>query len=425
MYVADDAVRPVSMATPARGFAWVIFGLVLALMVVNFVDRQVVVSMFPHLAREWALSDRELGALASIVALVVALLTIPLSYLVDRLPRLQALATMGFVWSAATMAGALAASYAQLLTLRGLVGVGEAAYGAAAAALVATLFPERQRSTMLAAFLSAALLGSVLGVALGGVVATRWGWRTAFMVAGAPGLALALALAVAARSRAGRAAAALTAPALRASVRQALRAVSSSRTLLMSSLATGAQLVMVSSILAWTPSFLVRYHGLAPDMAALVAAALVSLSAGGSIVVGALADRATARMPRARPIAASLAALASALFLWPAFLAGIAPSWQLAALAMCALVMGGTIGPSGAMAIDVAPASLRVTFASVAACIQGGLGLATGPILAGVISDRHGLAAAFKVLPFFSLLAAGLFVVAARHYLRDVARARG
>ena len=57
----------------------------------------------------------------------------------------------------------------------GVVGLGEAAYGTVGAALIATLFPVRMRSSVLGAFFLAGILGSVLGVVLGGVIAAALG----------------------------------------------------------------------------------------------------------------------------------------------------------------------------------------------------------------------------------------------------------
>jgi MFS family permease len=99
---------------------------------------------------------------------------------------------MALVWSAATITCAYATSYEQLLGARAVVGLGEAAYGSAGAALLATLFPVRMRSTVLGAFLAAGLMGSVLGVVLGGVIAERWGWQAGFGAVGIPGLLLAV-----------------------------------------------------------------------------------------------------------------------------------------------------------------------------------------------------------------------------------------
>jgi MFS family permease len=77
-----------------------------------------------------------------------------------------------------------------LLGARSVVGLGEAAYGTVGAALLASLFPMRMRSTVLGAFLAAAMMGSVLGVMLGGFIADRWGWQAGFGAVGIPGLFL-------------------------------------------------------------------------------------------------------------------------------------------------------------------------------------------------------------------------------------------
>ena len=73
-----------------------------------------------------------------------------------------------------------------------MVGLGEAGYGSVGAALIASHFPSRMRGALLAGFFASASVGSVLGVMLGGVIASRWGWQAAFGVVGVPGLVLAL-----------------------------------------------------------------------------------------------------------------------------------------------------------------------------------------------------------------------------------------
>src|SRR4051812_7325981 len=121
-------VKSVASERPAdRRYAWTVFGILFALMVVDYVDRQVVVSMFPHLKRHWTLSDAQLGALVSIISTTVALGTIPLSLLADRWSRVKSIFLMAIVWSCATIACAFAESYMQLLYARAAVGLGEAA----------------------------------------------------------------------------------------------------------------------------------------------------------------------------------------------------------------------------------------------------------------------------------------------------------
>src|SRR5215471_13567742 len=174
-----------------RRYAWAVFGILFALLAVNYMDRQVIVSMFPHLKAQWALSDGQLGGLVSIVSIMVALVGVPLALLADRWSRVKSIFLMALVWSLATLSCAFAGSYAQLLGARSVVGVGEAAYGTVGAALIATLFPVRMRSSVLGGFFMAAILGSVLGVVLGGVIAERWSWHAGFGAVGIPGLVLA------------------------------------------------------------------------------------------------------------------------------------------------------------------------------------------------------------------------------------------
>src|SRR6478672_2550656 len=50
-----------SRSAPKR---WAVFAILFALMVVDYLDRQVVVSMFPHLKAQWNLSDSELRGAA-------------------------------------------------------------------------------------------------------------------------------------------------------------------------------------------------------------------------------------------------------------------------------------------------------------------------------------------------------------------------
>ncbi len=152
MHIAE--FDPADHRPVARRTAWTVFTVLFLLMVVDYVDRQVVVSMFPHLKAQWTLSDSQLGALVSVVSVTVALGAVPLSLLADRWSRVKSIFLMALVWSLATITCAFAGSYLQLLGARSAVGLGEAAYGTVGAALIASLFPPRMRSTVLGAFLA-------------------------------------------------------------------------------------------------------------------------------------------------------------------------------------------------------------------------------------------------------------------------------
>jgi predicted MFS family arabinose efflux permease len=409
---------------PPRHYAWTVFAIVFALMVFDYVDRQVVVSMFPHLKAHWSLSDRELGALVSVVSITVALGTIPLSLLADRWSRVKSMFVMAVVWSLATVSCAFAEHYGQLFGARALVGLGEAAYGSAGAALLATLFPVRMRSTVLGAFLAAGLLGSVFGVVLGGVIAQHWGWQAGFGAVGIPGLALAFLFLLVVRDYKTvalpdrRAANGALAPRLAA--RAIVAALLRPRTALVTCIGAGLQLVMVSTSYAWLPSYFNRIYGLAPDAAGLKTGVVVLIGGVGAIVWSIVADRASARYPRARLIVPALCGVLTALFMGIAFAILPPGPAQFALIMAGAATMTGTIGPVAAVVVDVVHPSVRATAAAVLSLMQNLFGLAAGPLLTGYLSDRYGLPFALSVVPVFCLAAAVVFVIAARTYVSDL-----
>ena len=314
-----NAIAYDSMEHPPvpRRVAWTVFAVLFALMVVDYVDRQVVVSMFPHLKAAWDLSDRQLGALVSIVSIIVALGAVPISLLADRWSRVKSIFLMALVWSSATLACAFAGSYSQLITARGFVGLGEAAYGTVGVALLATLFPLRMRSTVLGAFLAAATLGSVLGVMLGGFIAERWGWQAGFGAVGLPGILLAFLVLLIVRDyktvalpRADRS---VSKP--KVSARLIVAELMRPRTALITCLGAGFNLLVVSTVWAWLPSYFNRYYGLAPDHAGAKTALVVLVSGLGAFLWSMLADRLSASSPRARLYVPAVAAMLTTMFM--------------------------------------------------------------------------------------------------------------
>jgi MFS family permease len=164
----------------------------IGLMIFDYIDRQVIVSMFPHMKTDWGLSDKQLGSLVSVVSITVALGALPVALLADRASRVKSIVVMATAWSIATISCVFTRNFGQLFAARALVGVGEAGYGSVGGALIASHFPARMRGVLMAGFFACASVGSVLGVMLGGLIAAKWGWQAAFGVVGFPGLVLAL-----------------------------------------------------------------------------------------------------------------------------------------------------------------------------------------------------------------------------------------
>jgi MFS family permease len=423
---ANDPAAAASVYS--RVYSWAVFALTFGLMLSDYLSRQVIGAVFPSLKAEWALSDSQLGLLVSVVSIVVGVLCVPISLVADRWGRVKSITLMAFVWCLATVACGLAQSYAQLVGARAFVGLGEAAYGAAGAALLAHVFPARQRAAVLGAFLSASLFGSVLGVIIGGAVAAEHGWRMAFFAVGAPGLLLALvypfvvrdyktvALAPEGKGEGG------AAP-KRLGVKQITREVFAARAGNFAYLASGLQMALPAMLIAWLPTYFVRYHDMDVKKAALMTGMAVLVSGIGMVFGGGLADRLSARHPPRRALVPAAYSVLSATALIVGF--GLPPgALGLGLIFLGALFAAAQAGCSAAIVCDVTHPGVRATVAAVMTLANNLIGLAPGPLIVGLLSDSLGLKLALTLAPVLALVAAVFFVLVSRNYQADAAHVR-
>jgi MFS family permease len=155
-------------------------------------DRWMLPAVLRPVSDELELTDTQAGWLATLLLVSFALWSPVVGYLADRLRRPRLLAVGIAVWSLATVGTGLARSYDQLQLARVLVGIGGSTSGVIALAILMDIFPRGVRARVLSAYFLAMPLGAALGLSLGAAIARAADWHTAFLVAGAPGLALAL-----------------------------------------------------------------------------------------------------------------------------------------------------------------------------------------------------------------------------------------
>jgi MFS family permease len=143
---------------------------------------------------ELHLDDAQIGLIGTGFIVVYAIASPWFGVLGDagNRPRLIALGVA--IWSVATVLGGFSVSFLTLFIARATLGIGEAAYGSIAPSLLADSFPRRIRGRVFSVFYSAIPVGSALGYVIAGGMAQHFGWRSAFFVAGAPGLLLAVLL---------------------------------------------------------------------------------------------------------------------------------------------------------------------------------------------------------------------------------------
>ncbi|WP_433741018.1 MFS transporter [Pseudomonas putida] len=419
---ADDDDGTVSVA---RKYAWIVFALTFGLLISDYMSRQVLNAVFPLLKEEWALSDGQLGLLSGIVALMVGLLTFPLSLMADRFGRVKSLALMALLWSLATLGCALAQDYQHMFIARFMVGVGEAAYGSVGIAVVISVFPKHMRATLASAFMAGGMFGSVLGMALGGAIAAKLGWRWSFAGMALFGLLLAVLYPIIvkeARIAPQRATNALGQA--KAKVKQPLRTLISSPSVIATYIGSGLQLFVGGTVIVWMPSYLNRYYEMGTDKAGGIAAIIVLCSGAGMILCGMLSDRMCRNIPERKVALAIAYCLGSCLLLSAAFALQAGPL-QLMLICMGMLIAAGTTGPAGAMVANLTHYSVHGTAFATLTLANNMLGLAPGPFITGKVSDLIGLHAAFQLVPLVSLAAAAVFFYAKCHYHKDIARLKG
>ncbi|MCX5338800.1 MFS transporter [Streptomyces atratus] len=425
LHTAGTTVPRTSPAAPAvsRSYAWLVFALSFGLLLSDYMSRQVLNAVFPLLKAEWLLSDAELGSLSGIVALMVGVLTFPLSLLADRWGRVRTLVIAATAWSLATLGCAISASYGQMFLGRFMVGVGEAAYGSVGIAVVLSVFPIGLRATLSGAFIAGGSFGSVLGVSAGGVIAQEHGWRWAFGAMGIFGLVLAAVYGlVVTEKRLGPASVRNSAVSgERAPIRTQLPRLFSSVSVVCAYIGSGLQMFIAMALLAWIPSFLNRYYDMPPAKAGLAAGVFALISGIGMILCGIVADRLSRKAAARKWIVAIVCALGSFVLLMAGFHLPVGPL-QLVLIAAGTLVAGGTAGPAAAMVANLTPAAIAATAFATLTLANSLLGLAPGPAVTGMLADHLGLLGALQVIPLVALASSVAFTIGTFSYENDLRR---
>ncbi|MFG1785414.1 MFS transporter [Rhodococcus oryzae] len=415
---------PSSAATAARRsrrsyYPWLVFALTFGLLLSDYMSRQVLSAVFPFLKADWALSDSQLASLTSIVALMVGLLTLPLSLLADRWGRVKSLVLMATLWSVATLLCAIASNYEQMLAARFLVGVGEAAYGSVGIAVVLGVFAPRVHSTLSGAFMAGGSFGSVVGVSLGGVIAVHLSWRWSFAAMAVLGLLLvALFRALVTERRLAEHAAdqnVATVGSTGSTIRVPVSSLFTNPAVWCAYLGGGLQMFTAAVLLSWTPSFFNRYYGMAPDKAGAIASVFVLLVGTGMIVCGIITDRVSRTNP-ARKWSSAVAFCLIALLALGLGLRLDTGAPQLVLLGIGAFFAAGSSGPSAAMVASLTHPSVRSSALGTLTVANNVLGLALGPFVVGIIADRLGLLEALQLSPLVYVLAIVALVAGKRLY---------
>jgi MFS family permease len=405
-----------------------VLAVLLAVYVMNFVDRQILAIVLDDVKRELGASDTAMGLLSGLAfSLFYTLAGIPIARLADRGTRRTIVAVGLAVWSAMTAACGLAGSFAQLALARFGVGIGEAAGTPPSHSLISDYFPPERRATALAVYGMGIYFGVMFGFLAGGMIRDAFDWRTAFLACGVPGIPLALLLYLTVREPPRGASERRSDAGEPPGTREVLRILFARRAFVLLTLAACCQAVSGYAVLTWGPAFLGRVHGLSGSAIGTSFGLIAGI--GGAIGIttgGALADRLARRDPRWHawlPAAVSLAALPFAV---PFYLAGDTRT-ALAAFAVFYLINNMYVGSLWSLAQGLVPLRMRALASAALLTILNLVGQGLGPLFVGVMNDQlapqHGPAAirySLLVTAVIGACAAPFFVLCARSLREDL-----
>jgi MFS family permease len=427
---AEDGGRPQAEVAglPSMAYRAYVLALLTVISAISAVDRQILDILVEPIRAEFGLSDGQLGALNGIAyAGVYALAVIPLARLADRYPRRLVIALGVFLWSLATTVSSVARNFTFLFVARMGVGLGEAGLSSPGPALLSDLFPRHQRGTVTSIYMTGPAIGMGLAYAIGGYVVEAHGWRSAFLVAGVPGLILAPLFYLTVRNFPKGLADGLTKDPPQPGFMRTIKAIAGLRTILWMIVGLAFLALMVNGLLRWIPAFLTRTHGIDPvEFGAWLGTAVGTGSFVGHLVGGPLADFVGRKDMRRQMGIGMIACIGAALTIWAMFnVQSLNVFYGLAGV----LSFTGAIfaAPLIMVCTTLPPVWARATTAAITLMAVYLVGYGLGPAVIGMVSDllmpqfgEGSLRMALLCSTVLAIPAIACFWMAACHYRQDL-----
>lgn len=447
--VAPAPAEPAPPSSPEGGAGYrpgyLVYAMIVLLLTntIGYADRSIVGILAQDIKEEFHLLDWQLGALTGTAfAITSTIFAIPVARLAERFNRPRIIGGTAVIWSFFTLVAAFTTTYAQLFLSRLGVGLGEAGNVPACHSLISSYVSARRRALALAVFSSGIRVGALAGLVIGGLVADAHGWRTAFIVAGLPGLVIGAVAFVTLREP-RRLAPPMAAP---APFMQGVRFLLTKRTYVLITLAVVIMSLTANAAVAFKVPFFLREHpeGLGKLAHSLEAATGLSMGptgflgvvlgvAGGlagmfgMIAGGWLADRLGLRDKTSYMTVAAVALLIAIPLEVSALLVANTPL-ALALISVGGLFASAVYGGMYATIQGLVPQNLRATASAVFLITVNGVGLTLGPLLVGLLSDvfgatvgsGEGLRRALIIFDLMNLVTVAMFWVSRRRLVAEL-----
>lgn len=366
--------------------------LILGLGVVCMFDQGIIGALLTPIKASLHLSDEQFARIAAVFTLAGMAGAPIFGWLGNRFGRKRVLFAGVVIWSLASIGSGFADGIAVLLIWRGATGFGEASYQSLAPGWLADLYRPKWRNLVFSLYMLRNKVGSALAFGIGGWLAARYDWQTAFVVSGFPGLVLAFLLLLVKEPRPGELdGAAEHAP---LSFRQGLAVFRHPGYVL--------HIIALSLFFAgmttqmWVPAFLNRSFQVSNAAASGFLSAVLLYTLPSGLIGGYLSSRFLREVRGGFAGFLGVTSVITAVVFWFACTStDLATTKTLIVVAIA--VFGFSAGTLTTLIVETVPPNLRASAASFSALITGGIGGIVGPELIGILSDAYGLRTALCV----------------------------
>jgi sugar phosphate permease len=410
-------------------YRWLMLGLIITLIVINYIDRSAVSYAIEPLTKAFGIDSAQYGLISSAFSIGYMVFAFTAGPLVDRYGPRRILLIGVVIWSVVTAVTPVSGSFAGLFVLRVLLGAGEGPGFPAATRIVSRWLPQKERGLALAMVGGVAVSGSLL---IGGPLVTQLiagvGWRGMFWVLALLGVvwigAATLLLRntpqdhprVSAAEREHIAAGQTEEERGRAEgpARIDWRAVLTSRNLWIIGIGYFAWGFMFWGFMYWLPDYLGKQYHLSISAVGLFSVAPWAAGVVGALLGGVLTDRVFARTGsvRSRFVIMGVALLLSGASLIPIF---AAPSLTVSVVFISLGVGLGFVtgGIWWVAAIDAVPSQPGVAagFADAAFALSG---IVAPSVMGFIVSATGDFSSGFVVMSALAVIGAGLMLTCTR-----------
>lgn len=407
----DVAAYPIS--NPRFIFSFVVLFVLFAL---DFAARIGVSAAFPAMQQSLGLTDSQVGIIGSAVLIGMATFVLPFSFASDRGEKKKVVAIMGIIWGLGSIISGLTSSFIALLAGRFFVGMGNAGYAPVSVSML-TSWVKRSSWGLVIGFYNAAMnCGIALGTALSALLVVKYGWRSPFYAIGALTFVFVVAALFLPKTSKG---CSEVEKKESVSLAEAASVTLKNKTVMMFGIAIGCANTVAAALLAWAPSYYVRYHGWeGADIGKQLGTLYLVVGLIMMPVSGFVADKLGKWNVRSRAWLGvpcmSMAAL------------GAIYTFSTGSIVGFYVFMGCFMAPISAIHTatqELVPSRYKASSYGVYVLLLQGIG-ALGPIIAGFLSEKFELRQALIMMQFGLVITVVLLFIAGFTYMGDFNRAR-